>query len=120
MAEDIGMTIDGVTHRVSLLENDAAKSLIAKLPFEIAFEDYGATERIAYPSEGLALGKAPRRTTPVRGDITYYSPWGNLAVFLQDFRQSEGLVPLGHMDDKAVEALKKSGKQLVRFERLKD
>lgn len=118
MAEDIGMTIEGVTYRVALLENDAAKSLIEKLPLEVSFEDYGSTERIAYPNGGLSTGGAPRRTTPVRGDITYYAPWGNLAVFIHDFRLSEGLVPLGHMDDKAVDALKTSGKAKVRFERL--
>ena len=119
MAEDIGMTIDGVTYRVALLENDATKSLIEKLPLEVSFEDYGSTERIAYPDGGLTVGGAPRRTTPVRGDITYYAPWGNVAVFVHDFRLSEGLVPLGHMDDKAVDALKTSGKAKVRFERLK-
>jgi hypothetical protein len=31
------------------------------------------------------------------GDITYYAPWGNLAIFYRDFGYSPGLVRLGHI-----------------------
>lgn len=32
------------------------------------------------------------------GDITYYSPWGNLALFYRDFGHASGLVRLGRLD----------------------
>ncbi|WP_337926728.1 cyclophilin-like fold protein [Paenibacillus caui] len=30
--------------------------------------------------------------------ITYYAPWGNLAIFYRDFRYSSGLIKLGSID----------------------
>jgi len=32
------------------------------------------------------------------GDIGYYAPWGNLALYYQDFGYSDGLIKLGRMD----------------------
>jgi len=32
------------------------------------------------------------------GEITYYAPWGNLAIFRKDFGYSEGLIRLGKFD----------------------
>ena len=118
MAMDIGMTIAGETYRVTLLGNDAAKDLAGRLPLEVVFEDYGSTERISYLDRRLVIGNAPVRTEPARGDLAYYAPWGNLAAFVKPFRMSEGLVPLGRMDEDAIEALRQSGGERVRLERL--
>ncbi|CQR50596.1 MULTISPECIES: cyclophilin-like fold protein [Haloferax] len=35
---------------------------------------------------------------PEVGDITYYAPWGNLAVFYREFGYASGLVKLGHIE----------------------
>lgn len=32
-----------------------------------------------------------------------YAPWGNLSVFYRAFRQPNGLVPLGKLDDGGAE-----------------
>jgi hypothetical protein len=32
------------------------------------------------------------------GDIAYYAPWGNLAIFHKDFGYSDGLIILGKID----------------------
>lgn len=32
------------------------------------------------------------------GTLAYYAPWGNLSVFYEEFRQSNGLVPLGELE----------------------
>lgn len=74
MATDIFMHIGGTAHRVVLEDNDAARDFAARLPLTLTFEDYAATERISYLEKKLALGSAPRSTTPKRGDFTYYSP----------------------------------------------
>jgi len=48
------------------------------------------------------------------GDITYYAPWGNLAIFYRDFDYSRGLVRLGRIDS-GIEALAAtSGEVTVR------
>ena len=40
----------------------------------------------------------PDGCDPDTGDLCLYAPWGNLSIFYQDFRYSEGLVMLGHID----------------------
>jgi Cyclophilin-like family len=52
---------------------------------------------------------------PSIGDIAYYAPWGNLAIFYKDFRYSRGLVSLGRVDG-AVDLLSGSGSLRVTFE----
>lgn len=113
MAQDIEMIIGEKTFVVSLNENEAAKDLIGQLPLTLTFENFGQTERIAYLNTPLKLGNAPTKTTPQTGDLTYYIPWDNLAVFVKPFRPSEDLVPLGKMGAEAVEALKASGSHPV-------
>ena len=74
----------------------AAESLWAMLPLTLDFEDFNGTERIAYTDEKISTEGAPASFTPNAGDITLYAPWGNIAVFYRPFRESRGLVPLGH------------------------
>lgn len=74
----------------------SAESLWAMLPVTVDFEDFNGTERIAYTDEKISTEGAPASYTPNAGDITLYAPWGNIAVFYRPFRESRGLVPLGH------------------------
>ena len=53
------------------------------------------------------------------GDIAFYAPWGNFAVFYRGFRYSPGLVLLGHIDT-GVETLGRTGSMTARIERLPD
>lgn len=80
---------------VELAENTAADALLEQLPMTMEFEDFNGTEKIAYPESGLDVSDAPNSCTPTAGDLTYYIPWGNLAFFYRDFRESPQLVPLG-------------------------
>lgn len=80
---------------VLLNNNGAAESLLKQLPLEVKFENYGSIEKISYLPEKLDITQAPNSCSPKDGDLTYYSPWGNLAFFCQEFRNSNGLIPLG-------------------------
>jgi hypothetical protein len=66
-------------------------------------------------AEDESRGERPPGSDPSIGDITYYAPWGNLAVFYKDFGYSQGLVKLGRIDS-GVETLNRSGPLKVRFE----
>ncbi|WP_297610658.1 cyclophilin-like fold protein [uncultured Sutterella sp.] len=116
MSAEIQMTVGGQTFPVMLEENDAAKDLMKRLPLSLVFENYGSLERISYLKEKLELGNAPRSTTPAAGDLTYYAPWNNLAVFKGSFRTSPGLVPLGKLSPEALKAIVNSEDQIIRFE----
>ena len=117
MAQSIEMRIGEKTFPIELNGNDAARSFASRLPVKLQFEDFGRTERIAYLNPKLEVGDAPTRTNPVTGDITYYIPWGNIAVFVRDFRPSESLVPLGRLTEEARRAIAESGDKVVEFRR---
>ena len=101
----------------TLYENPCARDFYNMLPLTLTFEDYAATEKIAYPSRKLNTANAPEGHTPSVGDITYYAPWGNLALFHKGFHYSSGLVSLGKIES-GVELLKQPGKVAVVIERV--
>ena len=92
------MTVDGQEAIITLLDNPTAHALWEQLPLTLTFEDYNGTEKIAYPPEELSQEGAPASYDPSAGDVTVYGPWGNIAIFYQDFRDSVGLIPVGHID----------------------
>lgn len=92
------ITLDGQPHTATLTESVAARAFAAQLPLSLALQDYADTEKIATlptrlpPEPGAAHTGAP-------GDITYYAPWGNLALFYgHGPRAPAGLVYLGRLD----------------------
>lgn len=93
---------------VPLEDSEATRDLIAQLPLTLALEDFGATEKIAMLPRKLRHADAPDGVTPVTGDVAYYAPWGNLAIFRKDFRYSTGLVRLGRIAG-PLSALRRSG-----------
>ena len=60
---------------------------------------------------------APAGVDPSVGDIAYYAPWGNLAIFYKDFGYSRGLIGLGRIDS-GIEALRVPGSLKVTIERV--
>lgn len=102
----LSFTVGGETVYATLYDNSVARGLVSRLPLTLEFSDYNGTEKIAYlpdGSEDWDLSDAPTSCTPSAGDIAMYAPWGNLAVFYRDFRFSDGLVPVGKLDDGAIE-----------------
>ena len=53
--------------------------------------------------------------TPKTGDIAFYAPWGNLAIFYRDGHHSPGLIKLGTIDSNA-EAFNVSGSLMATIE----
>lgn len=91
----IQITTTDFTILVELEDNSATQDLIQRLPLTLTFEDFNGTEKISYLDSELDISNAPNSCTPKQGDLTYYAPWGNLAFFYHDFRQSSQLIPLG-------------------------
>ena len=82
MAQTVEMHIGAKSFFIELNGNDAARDFASRLPMELQFEDFAGTERIAYLNPKLNVGEAPTHMTPQTGDVAYYIPWGNLAVFV--------------------------------------
>lgn len=92
------MLVDGQELDVTLYDTPAANALYDMLPLTLTFEDFGYTEKIAYLETQLPTEGEPDEFDPDIGDLCLYAPWGNLSIFYQDFRNSNGLISLGHID----------------------
>lgn len=114
-AMKIHLTVNGKPVIATLADNATARDFRSMLPIELTLEDYGATEKISYLSRKLSTSGAPAGTDPSVGDISYYAPWGNLAIFYKDFAYSRGLIRLGRIDS-GIEALSVPGKLKVTIE----
>jgi hypothetical protein len=104
----IRMTVEGTVITAMLFDNPTSRDFASMLPLVLTLNDYAATEKISDLPRRLTARDAPAGIDPSAGDITYYAPWGNLAVFYRDFNYSKGLVKLGKIDSD-VEALRRPG-----------
>lgn len=98
----IVMRFEGYELKAQLNTSLTAKAFYARLPLTLVLEDYASNEKIAYLEPALSVSGSASHYAR-KGDITYYAPWGNLALFYKDFGQAPGLVSLGcFVDDVSV------------------
>lgn len=84
--------------RVRLVDSPSTRDFLAQLPLKLSLKDYAGTEKIADLPRSLTREGAPEAFTPMRGAVTFYAPWGNLAIFYRDGHHSPGLIPLGRIE----------------------
>jgi len=113
----IRLTLNGKTMTATLIDNATARDFLSLLPMTLTLDDYAETEKISYLSRKLSTAGAPAGSDPSVGDITYYAPWGSLAIFYRDFGYSRGLVQLGRIDS-GIEALNLPGPLKATIERV--
>ncbi len=111
----IRLTVDGKALQATLLDNATARDFFSLLPMKVTLEDYASTEKVSYLPRKLSTAGAPAGVDPAVGDITYYAPWGNLAIFYKDFGYAKGLVKLGKFDS-GIEMLNVGGSLKVTIE----
>jgi hypothetical protein len=102
----------------TLIASKTTRDFISLLPLTLTLEDYAGTEKISDLPRRLSTEDAPSGSDPSVGDIAYYAPWGNLAIFYKDFRYSDGLVILGKING-GMEALNAPGSAKVTIEIVK-
>lgn len=94
----IRITVGKDVLTATMLDSTASRNFIALLPLRLRLKDYSETEKISDLPRKLSTKSEPAGYDPSAGDIAYYSPWGNLAIFYRDFSYSRGLVKLGRLD----------------------
>jgi hypothetical protein len=104
----IRINMNGNEITATLTDNATSRDFASLLPLKLKLEDYGETEKIGYLPRKLATEGAPPGSDPSVGDVSYYAPWGNLAIFRKNFRYSTGLIKFGNLDT-SVEALNVPG-----------
>ncbi|UFS68256.1 MFS transporter (plasmid) [Paracoccus denitrificans] len=82
----------------TLEDNPSARDLLSMLPLDLAITDYSTNEKIAYLPRKLTEEGSGPFGNEAPGDLCYYAPWGNLALFHASYRWSRGLIPLGRLN----------------------
>ncbi|MFE9725722.1 cyclophilin-like fold protein [Streptomyces sp. NPDC005794] len=96
---DIRVTLDGRPVDATLNDNPAARDFAGLLPLTLDLEDFHQTERVADLPRKLDTSGAPEPAAAQAGDLAYYAPWGNLALFYRDGPSTDAdLLVLGHID----------------------
>lgn len=98
----------------TLIDSKTTQDFISLLPLTLMLEDHANTEKVSDLPRRLSTEDAPPGSDPAVGDIAYYAPWGNLAIYYNDFGYSNGLIILGKIDD--IEALAVPGSVEVTIE----
>ncbi|MEZ4380327.1 MAG: cyclophilin-like fold protein, partial [Nannocystaceae bacterium] len=93
------------------------RDLLALLPLTLHLRDYARTEKVSELPRRLSTEGAPAGVDPDVGDITYYAPWGNLAIFYRDFGYADGLVRVGRIDAGVDALARRRGALTARLER---
>jgi hypothetical protein len=115
----IQLMIDGQAIKATLDDTATARDFAELLPLSLTLVDYASIERISDLPRRLTVTGAPSGHVPRAGDLAYYAPWGNLAVFVDGGSHARGLVRLGRVDS-ALGALQQPGPFKVRIERVTD
>ncbi len=101
----------------TLEDNPSARDLLSMLPLDLTIEDYATNEKIAYLPRKLTEDGSGRFGNEAAGDLCYYAPWANLALFHGPYGWSRGLIRLGRLDQGAKPLLVR-GEYPLRVEAL--
>lgn len=112
----IQITVGAEKVTATIEDNQTSRDFVALLPLTLEMEDFHGTEKISDLPGRLSTEGAPTGYAPTEGDITYYAPWGNLAIFYRDFSHSKGLIRLGQLDS-GSELFKQGGGLKATIER---
>ena len=96
-AMKISIKIQDRVITATLSDNATARDFASLLPMTVTLNDYASTEKVSNLPRRLPTQGAPEGSDPSVRDITYYAPWGNLAIFYRDFHYSSGLIKLGRI-----------------------
>ena len=115
----VRITVEGALMTASLIDIATSRDFASLLPLTLTLTDYAATEKISDPPWGLTTDGSPAGVDPAVGDITYYAPWGNLALFHGDAGYAAGLIKLGTIDS-GIEALSMAGPLAATIELIEE
>ena len=110
----IEVKFEGVTLKATLNDRTAAKQLYAMLPLNLKLENFGDLEKIFYlPGKLDTVGMSVNERVQ-SGDITYYAPWGNVAIFYKPYGGNGDLYKLGKFDEDIARLIKFNGEIIVQ------
>ncbi len=109
---------DGKELKATLQDNSTSKDFYALLPLTLKTDDFDSCEKTATLPKKLSINGAPKGYEGRSGDITYYAPWGNLAIFYSfpSAGYASGLVYMGRIEGDI--SVLTTGSNQIRIEKL--
>lgn len=89
----------------TLEDNASARDLLTMLPLDLTITDFSSDEKIVHLPRRLTVEDTEPGDGEAIGDLCYYIPWGNLAMFYGPYRLSRDLIRLGRLDNGAAPLL---------------
>ncbi|ASD22555.1 hypothetical protein B7495_11035 [Cryobacterium sp. LW097] len=99
---NITITVNDTTVTGVLQINAASASLLAQLPLELSFKDFGAQEKIAGLPAPLSLDGMPSGGSAEPGTIGYYAPDQALVLYYDTVGYYSGIIPIGTFNEVAA------------------
>ncbi|QPB24034.1 MFS transporter (plasmid) [Rhizobium sp. 007] len=93
----IRLTFNDRVLTATLYDNPSARDLASMLPLSLEIEDYGSNEKIVRLPRKLTEDGSGPFGNERPGDLCYFKPWGNLALFYDDYKW-DGLIRLGRFE----------------------
>lgn len=103
----------------TMCANTSVTEFVSMLPLTLTFADYNRQERSSRFPKRLPINEPKDGMNILAGDINYYTPFRNLNIYYKNSGLSFCHVPLGKIEKKGVEAIRKligSGPVEVTFE----
>ncbi|MBE6482790.1 MAG: hypothetical protein E7Z94_10570 [Actinomyces ruminicola] len=104
----LGNAFDGTVMEATLDDNAASRSLLAQLPLEVSFSDYGGQELTASLPQDLDT-TGLTASAPQPGDIGWYEPGKVLVLYYTSVDSWPGLYVIGHTDYDVVLLARQAG-----------
>ncbi|SCB35887.1 cyclophilin-like fold protein [Rhizobium multihospitium] len=112
----IRLTFNDLVLTATLYDNPSARDLVSMLPLNLRIEDYANNEKIVRLPRKLTEDGSGPFGNERPGDLCYFKPWGNLALFYGDYKW-DGLIRLGRFEG-GFEPLRVRGEYPVHIERI--
>lgn len=110
----VEIVVNGKTATATLYDTPTGRDFASLLPLSLTLQDYADIERISDLPRRLSTAQAPEGMTPEAGDIAFYAPWGNLAIFVQGRPYARSMIPVGKIDS-GLPALQRQGPLRVQI-----
>jgi hypothetical protein len=115
----IRLTFNNQEIVMNMYDNPTSRDLLKLLPLTLKFEDYSGAEKIGHLPKALTTHGSPSGSDPSVGDVAFYAPWRNLALYYNDVGYYDGIIRLGHTNPSEMKKLKNiKGDFNVRIERV--
>ncbi len=93
------ISFDSAEIIAGIYHNQTSEAFLDSLPITTVFEDFIGKEKISYLSGKYPVDRMGKSIVPSEGDIMYYVPWGNLAIFYTKGHSiNKDLVPIAKIE----------------------